>query len=87
MVSHAGEQSPTMRSSTQFTIKVFGHDFKNFDGVRLVYQRGPTVVIRLKEAINTNDRLCMQFFKFRVTFTRKGKSYEDVVGCQINGLG
>jgi hypothetical protein len=61
-------------------------DFTNFDGVRLSYKAGPALVFKLKTAINVDELIGIQYFKFQRKSTRQGRLYMDTVGCKIRGL-
>ena len=43
-------------------------------------------IIKLKEAIDIDDLLCVQYFEFDGVSTRGGKMHTDTFACKIRGL-
>ena len=61
-------------------------DFSNFDGARPGYKGMPIMVFKLKTAINVDELLSRQYFEFRRTSSRNGRSHVDIISCKIRGL-
>ena len=62
-------------------------DFKNWGGVGFGFRGVPMAIIKLKEAIDVDDLLCVQYFEFDRVSTRGGKTHTDTFACKIRGLG
>ena len=61
-------------------------DLKNFDGVRISFKGKLVLTFKLKTAVDVDDFIDIQFFNYTRTGTRRGKPFEDVIGCKIRGI-
>ena len=53
-------------------------DFKNFDGVRFAYKGVRMVAFKLKEAINVDDLIHIQYFDYKRRFKKNNKLMEQI---------
>ena len=61
-------------------------DFKNFDGVRLAYKGVRIVAFKLKEAIEVDKLIPMQFFDYKRRVKKNNIVTEQIIKCKIKGL-
>jgi hypothetical protein len=63
-----------------------GNNFNNFDGVRFAFKGCPVAIFKMKEAINVDELLAIQYFDFNRRSTRQGRAQVDTISCKIRGL-
>ena len=61
-------------------------DFANFDGVRFAYKGVRIVAFKLKEAIDVDDLIKLQYFDYKRKVKKNGELLNLIIKCKINPL-
>jgi hypothetical protein len=58
-------------------------DFENFEGCRFGYKDLFVISLILKSAINVDELLPIQYFKYYRKLSRQGMSHTDTISCKM----